>query len=207
MQDFVEPVAAFMHSLKLTNVTIIGHSFGAFIAMKLALNNPEMVKKLILVSPLGLMRRIPLKQLPVVIYPLAKLIASTVMRPTRKNMSDFMRSALRNKNAVNETLIDHFHEAVLKNPESHPLLFMNGLSAGPYFRSELFLGASLSDITQPTLVIIGRHDPFVPVEITEAAAHSIPHVTIEIFESAGHVAPMELPQKFNSTVIEFLKTA
>jgi len=57
----------------------------------------------------------------------------------------------------------------------------------------------------PTLVVVGRHDQITPVEFSEEIAKGIPGAKFEIFEHSGHNPPGDEPEKFQETVLEFLR--
>lgn len=62
----------------------------------------------------------------------------------------------------------------------------------------------LSKIAMPTLVVCGRHDVISPVDEMRDFAAQIPSARFEIIEGAGHMAPMELPQEFNTRLTAFI---
>lgn len=66
---------------------------------------------------------------------------------------------------------------------------------------------SLPGIACPTLVIAGRQDPWVPVEIQRALAAAIPGARFAPIETCGHFAPMERPDEVTHTLIEWLDKA
>lgn len=59
-------------------------------------------------------------------------------------------------------------------------------------------------ISSPCLVIAGSHDAITPAEATEQWAASLPNHRLRIIQSAGHLTPMESPEVFNATLVEFL---
>ncbi len=62
----------------------------------------------------------------------------------------------------------------------------------------------LSEITVPTLVIVGRHDWITPLEASEELAELIPHAELVIFENSGHSPQQEENEKFISVIRDFL---
>jgi pimeloyl-ACP methyl ester carboxylesterase len=67
------------------------------------------------------------------------------------------------------------------------------------------LAAPVENIRVPTLVIGGRHDPLYPIEIARGLAARIPGAKLVELD-CGHVSNLELPDQFNSTVLEFLQS-
>ena len=63
----------------------------------------------------------------------------------------------------------------------------------------------LGEITQPTLVLAGRHDRVCPVEAAELMAAKILHAELVIFEQSGHMMFVEEPDWYVEVVDEFLR--
>ena len=84
-KDFVDIVDQFINKLHLKNVSIIGHSFCGWIAMKLVLKNKTDIQKIILVDPIGFSSFISGKQHLISIRPVANFLAKTAMKPTQRS--------------------------------------------------------------------------------------------------------------------------
>src|SRR5262245_7493803 len=50
IHDFADDVAAFCGALSLRSVTVVGHSFGTFVARRVAAAYPELVRRLVLIG-------------------------------------------------------------------------------------------------------------------------------------------------------------
>ncbi len=62
----------------------------------------------------------------------------------------------------------------------------------------------LQKITVPVLVMTAEKD-FIKLSHTELIAKNINNSILKIFKNAGHEAPKEIPEEFNTTVINFFK--
>jgi 3-oxoadipate enol-lactonase len=62
----------------------------------------------------------------------------------------------------------------------------------------------LGGITAPTLVVVGADDPSTPPAIGEQLAAGIPNARLEVIPNAAHVANVERPAEFNRLLKEFL---
>ena len=62
---------------------------------------------------------------------------------------------------------------------------------------------AIRGITNPVLVIVGRHDPSTPPGMGALIASSIPHAKLVTLEAA-HLSNLEDPENFNNAVIGFL---
>jgi 3-oxoadipate enol-lactonase len=63
----------------------------------------------------------------------------------------------------------------------------------------------LSEITLPTLIIVGEHDPGTPVSASEAIHERISGSKLVVLPSAAHLSNIEQADAFNSALMEFLK--
>ena len=63
------------------------------------------------------------------------------------------------------------------------------------------------NIRVPTLFICGRQDIRAPIEIIESNYSRISGAELSVFESCGHLPEIEHPEKFVSTVVDFLERA
>lgn len=63
----------------------------------------------------------------------------------------------------------------------------------------------LAAIRCPTLVLAGRHDAIMPVELLEELARGIPGARLEIVENCGHLAPLEQPGIVTRLLREWLE--
>jgi 3-oxoadipate enol-lactonase len=62
----------------------------------------------------------------------------------------------------------------------------------------------LSEITVPTLIVVGEEDPGTPVSASEAMVERIPDAKLVVLESASHLSNVEQPDAFNKALIGFL---
>jgi pimeloyl-ACP methyl ester carboxylesterase len=65
--------------------------------------------------------------------------------------------------------------------------------------------SQISQISVPTLVLIGGDDIFIPIEFSEELAAKIPKAELVVLEHGGHNCWMEFPEPFNRAVMRFLE--
>ena len=199
----VSVVDEFVTKLKLQKTHIIGHSFGGYIALKLALLQKSYIDKVVLVNPMGFTKSIPHKQKAVAFSPLVALLKKTAMRPTRHNMHSFLMSVLHGKPVLPDEFIDYYYRNVISPSLSHPLDFMKSLTENFYIKKEIMLAMDLKKLKRPVLLLLGDKDPMTPVKpVLQHAVSS--NITIQIFHNTGHVPSLENPKKFNDIVGAFL---
>lgn len=207
---FLGVVRDFMRQKNIDKAHIVGHSVGGWVALKLAIENPKLVDKLILVNSLGFSDHVPWGYRPVSFYNGANLLSKTVMSPTRDNMRKFLSDVLYNKEGLSEQLVDYYHEAVTKDPNgnnavSHPFMLINRLFKPFRIRDEFVLKDDLSKVSNCTLAIVSDNDPLLPFDKQREGIFMIRNVRLEVFKNTGHVPPMERSREFNGMVIDFLR--
>jgi len=62
----------------------------------------------------------------------------------------------------------------------------------------------MATLKNPTLVMHGRHDQFVPYEVAERAVDMLEHGTLLTFEESGHAPFLEQGPAYNSALLDFL---
>lgn len=66
--------------------------------------------------------------------------------------------------------------------------------------------ATLSQVTCPVLLVVGRHDAWSPVSQHEDMLALLPQARLEVIENAGHFAPIEQPQAVADVLVPFLQS-
>jgi len=206
-EHFVEVVEKFIGIKNIDKLSIIGHSTGGWVALKLVLREKTKVDKIVLLSPLGFSEYTPHKYRMVGFYLIAKLLSKTVMKPTRQHIKKFIKSVLHDVSTLKEEFIDYYHESLQRDGFVPPLLLINRISGFFKVRKEFVLLDELSKVNCPTLIITGEKDPIVtPHERHSRAFQLIPGVRWELFLNTGHVPSIERSNEFNEVVIKFLKS-
>lgn len=64
----------------------------------------------------------------------------------------------------------------------------------------------LAKIACPTLVLAGREDALMPVELLEELARGIPNARLAIVEGSGHTASLEQPEEVTDLLRDWLES-
>lgn len=103
------------------------------------------------------------------------------------------------------SLTDELMQARLANilaRRDHLENFVKSLAANPKQFTDY--GPRLGEISAPALVIGGRDDRLVPLDVGLRLVCGMPNAEFHIFSRCGHWAKWEHAEKFNRMVIEFL---
>jgi 4,5:9,10-diseco-3-hydroxy-5,9,17-trioxoandrosta-1(10),2-diene-4-oate hydrolase len=196
-------VADFMESQDIRRASVIGHSLGGGVALKLALEHAEKVDKLVLVSSAGLGREghvfFKLGSLP--------LVGEVLTRPSRERTAQFLEEMFYDPEMVTDELVDLNYDLMCR-PGAQKAYLAALRSIATVFGARKTVIRSIVDnldeVTAPTLVVWGEQDAMLPVSHAHVAAEAIPDARLHVFQGCGHCAPMEKAEAFNALVSDFL---
>jgi len=196
-------VAAFLDAMGAGRASVVGNSMGGLVALQLALDHPERVDRLVLVSSAGLGREVGfylrLAALPLLGDYLASLgTPEAVVRAT-------ISSILSNPHEMPRELIDRWVE--LTGLPGASAAFVKAARAGLSIfgqRRQIVLRHRLAEVRAPTLIVWGDEDPVIPVAHAYAAHRRLPCARLHVFKGCRHCPQLERPAEFNELVLEFL---
>ncbi len=205
--DFPKFVSDLMEELGIERAHLVGHSLGGAIALRMAIDSPERVRKLVLISSAGLGREIsPLVRL-ISIPVLGDVLASLGYTPHVNKYARRVRSAAKNATHITDELMESIYR-VEQRPGQYKttLKFLRTFSdlAGqkPGFLARIRKG--LPFIKSPTLVAWGRQDDYLPYTHGELAVRNIPDARLEVFDPCGHLPMFEYPERLNNMILDFI---
>jgi pimeloyl-ACP methyl ester carboxylesterase len=194
--DMATDLAGLLDALHVPKISVVGLSLGGVIAQEFALHYPTRLDHLALIStfPGGDNR-------------LASLAASWATMYSTMPVDDFMRAAnpwlftwrvFQQRPVFLDTLVRH-RTANLHSPDaaafarqSNVLVQQNALDR-------------LTQITAPTLVLVGDEDIVTPPRLARQLAEGIPGARLEIIPEAGHGGVAEMPDPFNRLLMKFFE--
>jgi non-heme chloroperoxidase len=193
LEDFAADLASFMDVLALDEAVIVGHSMGAAVAQRFAIDHPERVLGLVLVGGSPAFGRNPdlVAFGETVVMSLTDPVDPTVAR-------GFQESTL--ARPIAEPMLDVFVSESLKVPARVWKEAWAGLMAGD-------LTAELPYVAAPTLMIWGDRDTIATKADQDTLVGSIPGSRIVTFAGAGHALHWEEPARFAALVAEFALAA
>lgn len=186
-----------LDALGLDKVHIIGNSMGGHSAVAFALFNPGRVGKLVLMGggTGGPSQFVPMPTEGI------KLLQGLYREPTIENLKKMMNVFVFDPSSMTEELFKARLDNMLARKD-HLENFVKSLAANP--RQFPDQGPRLGEIAAPTLVIWGRDDRFVPMDVGLRLIWGMPNAELHIFNRCGHWAQWEHADKFNRMVLDFL---
>jgi pimeloyl-ACP methyl ester carboxylesterase len=191
MEEMAADAAGLLAEVAKPPVDVLGFSMGGCVAMQLALDRPDLVRELVLVSTL------PSWHGP---YPpceaLNKLFHRTdvceelLSEVYKEIFGAEYRRRISSKEYVSQRMNDEFPQPVEG--------YLGQLAALEKFDVRERVGS----ISAETLVVAGTDDRVVPIENSSWLAERIPNARLEIVEGAGHMIPIERPDGLASIILE-----
>jgi pimeloyl-ACP methyl ester carboxylesterase len=170
---------------------LVGNSLGGAIALLLAARHPELVRRLVLVSPAGFTPR------PPAISALLGVIGPHAIALRRRIGSQFAWSATARRVLLWGNIAEPQR---LPGADARAMLESSRGSAqiGPALASivQADLRDELAGLTRPLGVIWGERDRVVPIRTLEVIRELRPDAVVETIPRAAHVPHVERPEEF-----------
>ena len=208
---FLDFLSDFLQKLKINKPIIIGSSLGGMVATEYAATTAssnlstanDSIKKLVLVSPAGVMKNST---------PALDAYIMAAMYPNEQSANNAfeMMSGKNHSNSTNDNnddtssnvdpkIIDRFVEHMLL--PNAKLAFMSTLLG---IKNANDITTRMQQITVPTLIIWGNEDQVIPVEHADSFVSSISNCKFQLMRNCGHIPYVEEPRKFFKIVMDFL---
>lgn len=189
----------FLKALNIKKCVLVGNSLGGEIAWNFTLQEPEMVKKLILIDAAGYptnSNSVPIAFKIGRTPGLSKLL--TYLTP-RFIVKASVENIYFNKSKVTDSLVDRYFELTLRegNRQAFVDRFKMSKDTSAYKK--------IKYIQQPTLIIWGAKDLLIPVENASKFHEDLPINTLVILDNTGHTPMEESPVESLKPVLDFLK--
>jgi len=201
MKHYTAFLKEFLTALNIKQCVLAGNSLGGQIAWNFTLEQPEMVKKLILIDAAGY----PLKSKSVPIgFKIGRMSVLnkilTFITP-RFIVKSSVENVYFDKSKVTNTLVDRYFDLTLRagNRQAFVDRFKMTDDKKAYKK--------IKHIVQPTLIIWGENDLLIPVENAYKFQKDLPNNSLFLLDKCGHVPMEESPKESLKPVIDFLENS
>jgi len=185
-----------MDALDLEKVDLVGNSFGGGLALALAIEHPERVRRLVLMGSVG------------VSFPITEGLDKVWgYEPSLESMRHLMDVFAFNKGLLTDELAEMRYQASIRPgfQESFAAMF-----PAPRQRWVDNLASREEDIRalpHETLMIHGREDEVIPLQTSLTLADWIDRAQLHVFGRCGHWTQIEHASRFARLVNDFLTEA
>ncbi len=187
---FSEFLEKFFVASGIKYLYLVGSSLGGQISVEYTVSHPNNVKKLVLVSPAGVMKQST---------PALDAYIIAALYPTEhsaKNAFELMEGSGDN---IDQKIINGFIGR-MRLPNAK-LAFMSTVLG---LKNSESITSKLSSISTPTLVIWGSQDPVIPINHADSFLSAIQDCQFFRMDGCGHTPYVQDPCTFASKVLEFL---
>lgn len=186
-----------MDALGIQKAHLIGNSMGGHSATAFALDYPDRIGKLILMGggTGGLSTFTPMPTEGI------KRLQALYRNPTLANLRAMMDIFVYDASSLTDELLQQRLDNMLAR-QDHLDNFVKSIDLNP--RQFPDFGGRLTTILAPTLIMWGRDDRFVPMDVALRLVAHIPNSELHIFNRCGHWVQWEHKDRFNALVLDFL---
>lgn len=198
---------AFMDSLEIQQATLIGNSMGAGLAMAMALDHPDHVDRLVLISgfPAQIETSVASPQYRRFLYHRPPLWLATLGNHMagRGTTERLLKEIVYQQDLISGTVI----ERSFQNRQRGGLLTPLYSLLDHIDTWDDHYGQRLGNIPHPILLLWGEHDRVFPLEVGKQVHTLLPQAEWHIIPETGHLPQWERPQVVNPLILSFLEKA
>jgi len=179
-------MADFIQALGLQKTDIGGWSMGGWIVLKLALDHPEMVDRVVIYDAAGIRHQVTGGAgsfHPTDGASLQRL--ADAMEPHAKPLPEFVRRDVLRLMAENQWIVDRNMASMQTGKD--------------------LLDDRLGSLTEPLLIVWGGDDRLLPLEVGEKLHALDPQSEMDIVQGCGHLAPKTCSVRVAAATADFLK--
>ena len=195
MAFWVDHLFAFMDALGVESAAVVGNSFGGMVAMAASLRDPERIDQLILMGSAA--GDVPLSE--------AHKLASGY-DGSREYLMRILSLFPYDPAMFTPEMLDRRYEASVRptaQKSPHPVPTVLNEAGERVFR--MSSDAELQAIETPTLILHGRDDKVLPVELAIRLHHTIKHSQLHTYGNCGHWVQLERHDEFVTQVMAFVE--
>ena len=193
IQEHAADVRAVLDTAGVRQAVLVGNSIGGMIAMQFALDNPDRVKGLLILSSgTGLGENMP------------KEAAAAFQSNFEATFGALLEGAVSAKTKRERPEILEVMKGHCTVPANFPKHVFDSAVADPNGVFNWNIKNRLSSIKAPTLVIAGEEDQATPVAANKFLADNIPGAKLIVMKDVGHFCQLEKPLEFSAMLKEFV---
>ncbi len=200
-----QAVSAVVDQLGIDQFDLVGHSLGSLAAGGYAIDNPDRVGRLVLLSPVGISSRLPLIWGMSMFPGMTDVLGAAARLQLARQVRDPEAESVEAGSAplgVAPDLARYRYLVGRRFTQGADLQAVPRLMRPFGFRPETRLLPGLDALAERTLVLWGDRDSQVALAPARAELRDHPDITLKVLEGAGHLFPFEDP---DSTAAEIAR--
>lgn len=193
-------VVALLDALGIDKVHLLGNSLGGGTAMRLALDHPDRVGRLVLMGPGGLSLNLFHADPTEGVQRLMDFAGD----PTRERLRAFISTMVVDQSLVTDELVEERYAAATAPGAREAMASMGASFWDPETFEDGMLWREAHRLRHRTLLTWGREDRVNPLDGALAALKLIPKASLHVFPRCGHWAQIEAAEEFCEVATAFL---
>lgn len=193
MKTWAKQAIDLLDALGIEQTDIVGNSFGGALALALAIDHPERIRKVVLMGAMG------------VEFPITQGLDDVWgYEPSVENMKRMITMFVYDKSIATDDLAKMRYEASIEPGFQESFSAMFPAPRQQWVKAMARTDEEIKGIKQPTLIIHGREDEVIPVENSYKLINLIDDAQLHIFGHCGHWTQIEQSARFSQLVDNFL---
>lgn len=186
-------VIGVLDALGIDRAHVVGNSFGGSLALALAIQSPERVRRLGLMGAVGLP------------FPLTPgLDAVWGYEPSVAAMADLLRIFTATPSPSIDELAELRYQASIRPGVHEAYAAMFPAPRQRWVDALAHADEDISSIQSPTMIFHGREDRVIPLDTSLHLLRLIPDAQLHVFGNCGHWTQIEHAEEFNRLLCDFL---
>lgn len=193
MDTWVEQIIGLLDALDIERTDLVGNSFGGSVSLALAVRHPERVRRIVLMGSGG--QDFPVTQ---------ELEALWGYTPSLENMKKIMDIMAFDRSLVTDELAELRYRATIRPGVQERFERVFPPPRQRWSDAQVVADADLAALPHEVLIIHGRDDRVVPLEVSLSLARKIDRSQLHVFGRCGHWTQIEHGSRFVRLVEDFL---
>jgi pimeloyl-ACP methyl ester carboxylesterase len=193
MARWVGQLTGFLDALGIERASVVGNSFGGGIGIRLAVDHPDRVDRLVLMGSVGIS------------FPITEGLDHVWgYQPSLENMRRILDYFAYSRELVNDELAEVRYRAALAPGVQEAFSAMFPAPRQRWVEAMATPEDKIHAIRHETLIIHGREDKVIPLDNAYRLLELIERSELHVFGRCGHWSQIEWAADFNALLVRFL---
>jgi pimeloyl-ACP methyl ester carboxylesterase len=192
VQVWADQVLALMDTLDIRSAHLVGNSFGSAISLRVAIQQPDRVNRLVLMGSMGVPFQIT-----------EGLETVWGYTPSVENMRKVMDKFAYSRELVSDELAEVRYRGSLEPGWQESFSAMFPAPRQRWVDAMASPDEDLRNLPHEALVVHGREDQVIPLETSYKLLELIDNADLHVFSHCGHWSMIERNAEFNKLVLDF----
>lgn len=193
LRSWTDHVVAVMDATDIERTAVVGNSFGGALALRLAIEHPHRIDRLVLMGSAGV--RFPLTP---------GLDAVWGYRSGVQGMRRVLEAFVHDHAMITDDLAQMRYAASVEDGADLRFAAMFPEPRQRWIDGIASDDSELRAITAPALIVHGREDQVIPASTSQTLFELIPDAQLHLFGQCGHWSQIEKVAEFNALLTSFL---